>query len=210
MEGHRIEAQPRGDHGKGPARKLRSTGMIPAVLYGNGVSAQSVSLEPTALALLARSPLSWNTPIHLEVSGTQHLVMVKELQRHPVSRQILHADFLVVSAEAPVTVTVPIRLEGKSQGEGAGGRLQVYFRQVKVRCLPSHIPAAIIIDLAPFRIGSRMMALDIQPPEGVMLAVERNFSLFSIEGKEAPVVTEAETAAAAKGGKGAKAAPKKK
>lgn len=147
MEGHRIEAQPRAGRGKGPARQLRREGKVPAVLYGNGIGSVALAVTPDSLAAVAKSPLGWNTPITLEVDGARHLAMIAEVQRHPVSRQVLHADFRAIREDEEVAVSVPLRVEGRSKGEQAGGKLQLLARRIKVRCMPSRIPEAVVLDV---------------------------------------------------------------
>lgn len=182
METHRIEAQPRAGRGKGAARALRRGGSIPAVLYGAGVENQPLSVDPEALGQLARSPLGWNSPVTVSVGGADHLAMISELQRHPVSRAPLHADFRVVGEDEKVVVTVPLRTEGKSKGEQAGGKLKIFTRYVKVRCTPGRIPAAVIVDVTELDDGARVTATDLRPGEGIEIAFERSFPVIEVSG----------------------------
>jgi len=196
MENHRIEAQVREGRGKGPARQLRRSGEIPAVLYGRDTASQALTVHPDTLNGLSRSPLGWNTPIRLTVAGSEHLVMVAGVQRHPLSRQLLHADFRVVRDDQPVTVTVPVRVEGKSKAEQAGGFLHVFARRVEVRCLPADIPPAVVIDATELDQGARVMASDLKAPEGVSVVYARNFRVVTAEGVRVEAAEAAPAAAA--------------
>src|SRR5262245_5211276 len=143
METIEITIQRRSAIGKGQARRLRRSGTIPAVFYGPkqttvsiGVGAEEFDSKLTHLegAHLIRL-LSAN-----DGDLNDKTVLLREVQRHPVSGAILHADFLEVDLTERLTVSVPLRFVGKAAGVVAGGILQPVLREIEVECLPTEIP----------------------------------------------------------------------
>jgi large subunit ribosomal protein L25 len=166
MQRQELEASVRTSSGKGAARRLRASGKIPAIAYGSGISTQKLELpvRPLERALEAgRSTL-------LSLGGVRELdgrlVIVKELQRDPASRQIVHCDFYAVDVTRKIEVSVPIHLEGKAPGVVAGGVLEPMLRELAVRCLPLEIPAAIRVDVSALEIGDSIRVADLVLPEG--------------------------------------------
>src|SRR3990172_2409170 len=115
MEFIPVGAELRKESGKGPARRMRAAGKIPAVCYGGGGSTESLALEPKGVLKALRSELGRNAVIQLAVgSGAlQQLVMIKECQVHPISQEVLHADLVRVDLEKDVRVDVPLRCTGR-------------------------------------------------------------------------------------------------
>lgn len=111
--------------------------------------------------------------------------MIKEIQAHPVSRDILHADFYEVSAERKISVQVPVIAMGKCKGVETGGMLQIIRRKLEVSCLPNRIPEAIRVDVAELGIGDVVHVKDITPPEGVEIPAEVNFTVITVVGATA-------------------------
>jgi large subunit ribosomal protein L25 len=169
MEAHKIQAEARGDHGKGLARKLRAAGRVPAVAYGGGGSATTLALDPDQLRILRKSPLGWNQPVTIEVDGGDdiELAMLREVQKHPLSGNVLHCDFLTVAADQPVIVEVPFALEGKAKGQELGGKLRQPLRTMKLSCLPKDIPSSIVIDITELDVGDKIMLSAVELPTGV-------------------------------------------
>lgn len=185
MSTHEISAQLRQSGGKGAARKLRAAGRIPAVLYGNGVEATGLAVSPMDVELLRRQPLGMNTPITLNVDGLagKSLVMVKDVQRHPLSRALLHVDFWHIDVDTPITVTVKVVTKGKSRGEETGGRVQMLRRAVDVRCKCGDIPESLVVDLSPLDTGSKLYVDELATPDGVEVVFEQRFPVLQISAK---------------------------
>lgn len=170
MEQIELLAQSRAEFGKGPARRLRSTGRVPAVLYGAGIDGSEVmSLDYKELSKVLHTEAGRNVLINLDIdgSGKPRLVMFKEIVRHPLKETIQHVDLYVVSVENTIVVEVPIHLTGKAEGVVLGGILQQELRKVKVECLPTNIPEAIDYDITELIIGQTIHIGDLQLPEGV-------------------------------------------
>lgn len=195
-----LEVQAREKTGKGVARKLRVAGQIPAVLYGGGRPAFSLSLNPLHLhKVLHGSEMGMNTLIDLKVSGHAELdgktVMVRDLQRDPVKGTFIHADLYEVDLSQKIEVQVPLHLTGKSKGvEFSGGILDHALREVEVRCLPRAIPDEFLVDVTDLELGDSLHVRDIGLPEGVEMISDGDLSLVSVVAptkEEEPVVEEA-------------------
>jgi len=167
METQTLEVEVRQSSGKGPARQLRAQGKIPAVFYGPGVDTQKLSLSPKDLLKAFETPLKKNVVLSVDVGGTGHLVMVKDIAVHPVTRQPLHVDLYRVDESRPVDVQVPFKTTGRPVGVQAGGQLQVVFRDLPVRTTPGKIPAVIEVEVGEMNIGDILTVADLALGEGV-------------------------------------------
>lgn len=148
MELIKMSATRRTAAGKSASHRLRREGRIPAVAYGRDLPAVHVAIAPKALLGVLGSDHGQNAVVELAIEGGETLtVMVREYSYHPISRDLLHADFVQVKLDQPVDVEVPFRTTGKCKGVAAGGILQIIFRKVPVRCLPEKIPAYIEADM---------------------------------------------------------------
>ncbi|MBW1844647.1 MAG: 50S ribosomal protein L25, partial [Deltaproteobacteria bacterium] len=152
----------RKEQGKGVARKLRAAGRIPAVCYRRNAEPVPVSLDPKELDLLLRSASAGiNTLIDLKVTGGGDFdgrqVLVKELQRDPISGAYLHADLYAVDLQQKIHVSVPINLSGTAIGVSLGGGvLDFATREIDVECLPNAIPEEFTIDVSEIEIGQSL------------------------------------------------------
>jgi large subunit ribosomal protein L25 len=168
MEIIKLSATRRQESGKGPSNRLRRTGSIPAICYGKDLDALQVAVSPKALRDVLASPHGKNAVIELAVEGSGNLtVMVRDYGYHPISRELVHADFLQVKLDQPVDVEVPVRCTGKSKGVASGGILQQIFRRLPVRSLPERIPAEIEVDISELDLGDTIKAGQVTLPEGV-------------------------------------------
>jgi large subunit ribosomal protein L25 len=203
-----LDVEIRSNAGKGAARKLRQAGRIPAVCYGRGSAPLSVSLDPRKLEkLLASSATGINTLIDLRVSGGGdyhgRVVLVKDLQRDPVSARALHADFYAVDLEQTIEVAVPIHVTGSAPGVTLGGILDHALRELQIECLPRAIPDQILVDVSSLEIGMSLHVRDLVLPEGVKLVSNPDLSVISVV---TPAALEEETPAAAAPAEGEAAA----
>src|SRR5688572_14918835 len=137
MQAIKITATPRPHTGKNANRRLRASGMIPAVAYGQGRAARDLAVSPEAVSQALHSDRGRNVVVALEVEGKTVEAMIAEYQYHPVSRSLLHADFIEVTDDTVVDVNVPLNLTGKPKGVVMGGKLRQVFREIPVRCKPS-------------------------------------------------------------------------
>lgn len=185
--------------GKGVARKLRAQNRIPAVFYGRGKAAVSLSLDPARLEkLLHASSAGLNTLIDLDVSGRQDLagktVIVKELQREPIRGALVHADLYEVDLTKTIEVSVPIHVVGTAVGVSLnGGILDMALREIDIECLPRAIPSAIEVDVSALDVGESLHVRDLVVPQGVTVLSDEDLSVVSVvlpAAEEAPAVAE--------------------
>jgi large subunit ribosomal protein L25 len=168
MEIVKVNAAPRPESGKGPANRLRRAGKIPAIAYGRDLPATSLSVSPKDLLTVLGSEHGQNAVVELNIEGGEKLtVMVRSYAYHPVTRDLLHADFLQVKLDQPVDVEIPFRTTGKPKGVVVGGILQQIFRRIPIRCLPEQIPVFIEADVSDLDMGDALKSNQLKTPEGV-------------------------------------------
>jgi large subunit ribosomal protein L25 len=161
-----LTALPREERGKNAMRRLRSQGLVPAVLYGHGDETRTLALRAQELEKLLGSISVENTIIDLAIEGagpTQTLI--REVQHHPSRKAVLHVDFLQIHANEKIHLEVPIRLHGSPIGvRDNGGILQEVLREVHVECLPRDIPEAIDLDIENLDVGDVIHVRDVSAP----------------------------------------------
>lgn len=164
----KVSATARTVRGKNAARRLRADGMIPAVAYGQGQDVVSLSVSPEEVKSALFSEYGVNVVIDLEIDGkATGKAMIADYQYHPLSRSLLHADFIRVSDETKVTVDVPLELSGRPRGVVMGGVLRQVFRVLSVRCVPGLIPVKIVHDVTNLELETHVTVADLSVPEGV-------------------------------------------
>jgi len=162
MQQTRLDAQIRDTSGKGAARSLRRTGKVPAVLYGRNEEVLSLHIDGYAFQSLVRS-YGANALINLDVTGNgEETVIIKDLQHHPVNRNILHADFQRVSLDEKITTLVNIEIVGSAVGVRDGGILTLVRRQLNVSCLPLDMPESIQVNVNDLNIGQSIQVSDLE------------------------------------------------
>lgn len=171
MQAIKITAVPRTTYGKNENRRLRAAGQIPAVAYGQGRSARSLAVSPDAVAAALHSDRGRNVVVELDVEGKTTEAMIAEYQYHPVTRKLLHADFIEVAEDTQVVVNVPLRLTGKAKGIVMGGKLRQVFREIPVQCKPSAIPVEIVHDITEIDLDQHVAARDLKLPDGVSVVL---------------------------------------
>jgi large subunit ribosomal protein L25 len=178
----KLKASPRESVGNGPSRVLRREGKIPAILYGPNTEPVKLSIDKLDLEPIFKTGTVAQKLLKLEIQGTDGScnVMVKEMQRHPVSHNLLHLDLYEVSMDQKIKVMVPVVTTGNSVGVEMGGMLQLIRRELEVLCLPDQIPEKIIIDITDLDIGDSFHVEDIQLAEGVEVPDDVNFTILTI------------------------------
>jgi large subunit ribosomal protein L25 len=190
MEAQNFPVHARTELGKGAARKIRSKGLIPAVIYRAGGEPTHVSLDPHALRSLFNVAGNPNLLISLDVDGDSHICLIKDADVHPVSRKILHVDFYEVDAKETVTVEVPVTTVGVSLGAALGGRIRVLRHTVRITAKPGDIPVEILVDVSAMDVGMLVTAGELDLPEGCVVAMEAGLNLLRCIGKRAELVVE--------------------
>lgn len=168
MQQAKLEVQQRDTFGKQRARALRRTGEIPAVLYGREQDTVSLQLNARAFKQFLRT-YGENVIINMEVTaGNPETVIIKDIQRDPVEKQVLlHADFIRISLDEPVTSAVPVVLVGTPPGIQAGGVLEFPLRHLTLHCLPAQMPNEITVDVSHLEIGDFIHVSDLSLDEEI-------------------------------------------
>lgn len=193
----KFSAAPRTDSGTGNARKLRRAGQIPAVIYGHGREPQSLALNSRDFDKLLSTVSYASTVIALDVAGTPTLTLIREIQRHPFRKEIVHVDFQQLVAGEKVTVSVPIVFIGIPDGvRNSGGTLDQVMHEVSIHVDPSAIPNHVDLDVTALGIGQGRHVRDLKLPEGVVVLDEADATICVVS---APKAVVEETPAAVEG-----------
>jgi large subunit ribosomal protein L25 len=156
-----IAASLREDSGKGSARQLRRGGQIPAVLYGPEIEPLNITIEERDLRTAMKAAGS-SAIYDLTVDGRKNKVIVREIQRDPITSRVIHIDLLAISMVKPISISVPIDFVGTPRGvKTDGGIMQVTMRELDVSCLPTDIPDTIEVDVADLGIGDSVHVRDL-------------------------------------------------
>jgi large subunit ribosomal protein L25 len=196
-----VTAQNRSEKGKGPARRLRQKGLIPAVVYGGKTEPTHLAVDPSVLLKAIETPHKFNTLLTLKTDAGEKHVLFKDYTVDPVSRKLLHADFLEVKLDEPVRVTVPVLTTGKAVGVAEGGILSLAAHDIVVEALPAKIPVRIDVDVTELKIGRSIHVSELKAPEGCKFKFSTDYvvAFLAIPEKEevvAPVATQAVAGAA--------------
>ena len=163
-----LSATPRTSSGKGPARSLRSAGRIPGVVYGHAREPQPLTLDTREFEKLLSHIAAESTVIELSLDGQTTKTLIREIQRHPFKRQILHVDFQELVAGEKVQVNIPIVLMGVPEGvRASGGVMDQTLRELSIRVDPSAIPDHIEVDVTGVQIGHSIHVSELSLPEGI-------------------------------------------
>jgi large subunit ribosomal protein L25 len=163
-----LTAQPRNETGTGVARKLRQAGQVPAIIYGHGRDPQPLAVNTRELEKLLSTISAGSTVIELAIDGRTARTLIREIQRNPVKRSLVHVDFQELVAGEKITVSIPLRFTGTADGvRNSGGILEEVMHQVHLRLDPSNIPDHIDVDVTPLTIGHSIHIRELQLPAGV-------------------------------------------
>lgn len=182
MDAIAIDCARRETGGKGTARRHRAEGRLPAVLYGHGIdSPVSVSLDPAELNKGLRNPKGFNAVFSITLPGEEpRHVMIREVQRDAISRDIMHVDLVAPDLNQTLTAMVPVNVTGRSIGVSTGGRLRKPYRDVKLRGKPADIPAEVLIDITNLDHNDGVMASQMPLPEGVEAVYDRDYVVVKV------------------------------
>jgi large subunit ribosomal protein L25 len=183
-----LTVQMRNGTGKGAARRLRRTEMIPAVLYGPKMEATSLAVPAKRLEKLLRDMGQESKLLQLHIEGGEEVqarqALIREVQVHPVRRRFFHVDFYEVPLDRPIVVAVPVDLIGDSIGIKKGGTLNLIRRVIAVRCLPSDIPEKIPVDISALDLGDTIHISALSGTVPFELADDPNFAVVNIVAPE--------------------------
>lgn len=168
---HNIKATSRqGQGNKGASRRLRHAGFIPAIVYGGHAEPKAVQFEHIPLWLASQNEWFYSSILDLEVDGATQKVLLRDIQRHPYKAQIMHMDFLRVSENEAIRLSVPLHFlnqEKSPAGKTAGVVVTHELTEVKVSCLPKDLPEFIAVDLSALEVGAIVHLSQLVLPAGV-------------------------------------------
>ena len=202
MERPQLHVEPREEIGKWAARRLRGRGLVPGVIYGKASEPRAVQVEARALGEVMRAGHR-NMLLDLRLPGVSvrnsPTVMVREVQRDPLSGKLLNVDFHQISLKERVSTTVPVVLVGEPEAIRHGGILEHLLREVEIQCLPTDLPEQLELDISQLEIGDSLHVSDLAPPSGVTMITspEEVVAVMAAPAKEeevAPPPAEAEAA----------------
>lgn len=194
--------------GKGGARASRRSGRLPAVIYGSGGEPEAIMLDALEVGLRARLAGFHSNVYEIDLDGKKQKVLAREVQRDPVTGELLHLDLLRFSATAKINVDVAIVLENEETCPGvkAGGLLNVVTRSLDLVCRADSIPQSVSVDVGALQAGDTVLVSDVALPSGVELGDSDPESVVvSIVARaaEAPAAEEGEEEAEAEAGEAA-------
>ncbi|MEW5918073.1 MAG: 50S ribosomal protein L25/general stress protein Ctc [Gemmatimonadota bacterium] len=195
-----LSATKRDGTGKGVARTLRREGRVPGVIYGRTRDALPLSINARELARLLEHISAENTVIDLTIDGTTARTLIRQIQRHPLKRDIIHVDLQELVAGEKVEVKIPIVLQGIPRGVRVdGGILDQVMRELRVRVDPANIPARIEVDVTEVSIGHSLHLNEVKLPEGLEVLDDEDSTVATVAAPKAveepaPVAEAAEPA----------------
>ena len=207
MKSITIQGTKRENVGKKSTKALRDAELVPCVVYGGG-EPLNFSAEEKSFKGLVYTPEAHT--VSIEIDGQVIPAVLQDIQFHPITDKILHADFYQLSADKPVVMEVPVRITGRSKGVVAGGVLRQSFRKLKVKAIPANLPDEVVVDVTPLKIGNKIYVGGIKtegysfvhPDNAVVVAVKMSRNAMKggavvEDDEEEEVVAEEGTAPAA-------------
>jgi len=187
-----IEVSPRENTGKNANRRARAAGAIPAVVYGGDREAVAIQVNRKTLVDTMKGHTGENPIFLLKLGDKERHAMVREMQRDPLTRQVIHIDFQRVLMDKKIRVSVPIELTGIAYGvKTEHGVLDFVTREIEIECLPAGIPKHVELDVTEVRVGQHIEAKDLVLPEGVTLLEDGDKVVVSLHHARAEAVPEA-------------------
>lgn len=181
-----LSASARDTTGKGAARSLRSAGKIPAVIYGHAREPQPLAVPTREFEKLLERVSAESTVIDLDIGGAVARTLIREIQRHPFKKQILHIDFQELVAGEKVSVNVPIVLIGTAEGvRVSGGILSQVMSELTIRVDPVNIPRRVEADVTNLTIGHSLHVSDLTVPAGVEILDEPEATIAVVSAPKA-------------------------
>ena len=172
--------------GKKDAKKLRAQGLVPCVIYGNGREVRFYT-EAKSFKTILFTPETYI--VDFTIDGQVYRTILQDIQYHPLSDEVLHADFLEVTEEKPITVTLPVRTEGTSPGVMRGGKLEVRIPRLKVKGLIKDLPAFVMVNISELNVNQAIRVKDVVI-ENVTPLVAANNIVCDVKAKKSAIAEE--------------------
>ena len=179
-----LNAAPR-ETGKKATKAVRNAGNVPCVLYGHAQEPVHFAVEQLALRPLVYTTETYRVEVHAD--GAEYEALLKDIDFHPVTDQVLHADFIALVAGEAISLSVPIRLIGTPPGIKAGGILSQPLNELSIRSLPKNIPGHVEIDISGMEVGDVLNVEDIGLEEGVEVLDDAERTVVTITAPRAEV-----------------------
>ena len=191
----------RTETGKGPARRLRASGKVPAILYGRKQEPQMLAFDAhefSKLVVQAGANPLWELQVSKDGAASSCIAIIKEKQVRPIDGSIVHLDFQEIAMDIPIVVTVPLHFEGKPFGVDRGGTFQHSLRDIQISCLPGNVPEIISVDVSKLDWNQSLSVAELPMEPGVtplrdmgltvctVLPPKRGDALTAAEGAAAP------------------------
>jgi large subunit ribosomal protein L25 len=181
MDQVKLRGEPRSDFGSRSARRMRRDGRVPAMVYGRGLDAVTISVDRRELYSVLHTEAGANALIDLSVEGQKKLLTVaREVQRDPVRGEIIHLDFISISLDDPIAAEVHVEYLGVPEGTKEGGVLETIRTAVNLTALPMDIPASIPLDISAMVVGDTLKVSDLPAIEGVEYTEDPDASLVTV------------------------------
>jgi len=201
-----VDAKPRQGGGKNDARRLRQTGMIPAVVYGAGKDSTAIAVDPKQMKRILNSEAGHNSIFDLTLDGQSAKVMIVDWQYEPIKGALLHVDLKRIAMDKALRVSVPVLLKGEAPGvKVQGGILEQLLREVEIECLPADIPGHIDADVSQLAFGQVIRVSDLPHSGSIKFITDENQPVAHVVAVK--VVVEAAPAEAVAEGAAAPAEP---
>lgn len=202
MERIKLPVERREKTGKGPNRRLRAAGRVPAVLYGAVGQPEKLSVNAHDFQQMLSQGRGENALLDIVYpeatdAGDTNVAVIREVQRDPLTRQLVHVDFYRIRMDVENDFEVAVRAHGSPHGVREGGILETHLYHVTVRCLPNNLPSALDVDISAMGINSALHVSDLPVPPGVKVLTDPETVVFTVlpPKKEAAVVAPVEGAA---------------
>ena len=191
-----VDAKTRVAGDKNEARRLRRTGMIPAVLYGAGQEPVTIAVDPKQMTRILYSETGHNTIFDVTVEGGQAKAMIVDWQYEPIKGALLHCDLKRIAMDKLLQLMVPITLKGEAPGvKQQGGVLEHVLREVEIECLPADIPRSIEVDISNLLFGVNIRVADLPKSDKITILSDENATVVHITQIKEEVAPTAEAAA---------------
>jgi large subunit ribosomal protein L25 len=170
-----IKAEKREATGTTAAKRLRRSGVVPAVIYGGKQREYPIQLDAKSFQDVLRHQVSQNFLVNLEIEGANEkskLAIVQAVQRNALNGSLIHVDFRAVNENDTIHATIPIELHGEPIGVKSGGLLEQLVREIEVYCRPSDLPESIVNDVEALGVGDSLKIADLNLPQGVTVKMD--------------------------------------
>ena len=174
-----IESALRSEVGTNASHRTREAGYIPAVIYSRNINPLPVQVERKYLEGILRTQGS-NTLVSIDIGNNSYTTYIKEIQRHPVTKEIIHMDFQQVEQNEDIYITIPVVLRGRSQVEKSGVVVQQQLKEIEVKCTTSNIPKKLEFDISKFGIGESLRVADLEISEEISIVNDPQSIIASV------------------------------